>query len=407
MPRRVVITGLGAVCGLGTSVDEYWTALSTGQSAIRPLGRLGEGTRISIGAVVPDFDPEQYFSSAELPYLDRFSQFALLAAREALADAGLAAGEDAVTAAASIIGTGCGGKQTDEETYARLYKEQKTRAHPLTIPKGMSSASASLISQNLGIKGPVFSVASACASAAHAVILGRLMIQSGMVDVALVGGTDAPFTYGLLKAWEALRIVSNDTCRPFCKDRSGMVLGEGSGMLVLESEHHAVQRGTPIYAELAGCGMTSDAGHITRPDVDGIARAISNALKDAGMEADAVDYVNAHGTGTPANDQAETEALHRVFGAHANTLAVSSTKSMHGHALGAASALELIATVLAIQNNLIPPTANFTEPGEGCDLDYVPNRARLQQINFAISNAFAFGGLNTVVALKSLQPVPS
>jgi nodulation protein E len=403
MPRRVVITGLGAVCGLGTTVADYWAALSAGQSAIRPLGRLGEGTRISIGAVVPDFDPEQYFSSAELPLMDRFSQFAVLATREAVADAGLAAGEDAVTAAAAIIGTGCGGKQTDEETYARLYKEQKSRAHPLTIAKAMPSAAASLVSQHLGIKGPVFSVTSACASAAHAVIQGRLMIQSGMLDVALVGGTDAPFTYGVLKAWEALRVVSNDTCRPFCKDRSGMVLGEGSGMLVLESEQHAVQRGTRIYAELAGCGMTSDAGHITRPDVDGIARAIRNALKDAGLAADAVDYVNAHGTGTAANDPAETEALHRAFGAHAKALAISSTKSMHGHALGAASALELIATVLAIKNNLIPPTAHFTLADKKCDLDYVPNRARAHRIDIAVSNAFAFGGLNAVLALKTWE----
>jgi len=403
MPRRVVITGLGVICGLGTTVDEYWSALSTGQSAIRPLGRLGEGTRISIGAVVPDFDPEQYFSSAELPLLDRFSQFALLAARDALADAGLSAGEDAVTGSAAIIGTGCGGKQTDEKTYARLYKEQKSRAHPLTIPKGMPSAAASQVSRHLGIKGPVFSVTSACASAAHAVIQGRLLIQSGVIDVALVGGTDAPFTYGLLKAWEALRIVSNDTCRPFCKNRSGMVLGEGSGMLVLESEQHALQRGTRIYAELAGCGMTSDAGHITRPDVDGITRAISNALKDADLASDTVDYVNAHGTGTPANDPAETEALHRVFGAHSDALAVSSSKSMHGHALGATSALELIATVLAIQNNLIPPTVNFTIPDEQCDLDYVPNRAREQQLNIAVSNSFAFGGLNAVLALKTWE----
>jgi nodulation protein E len=221
-----------------------------------------------------------------------------------------------------------------------------------------------------------------------------------MVDVAVVGGTDAPFTYGLLKAWEALRVVSHDTCRPFCRDRSGMVLGEGSGMLVLESEQHAVERGIRIYAELAGCGMTSDAGHITRPDVGGIACAISNALKDAGLAPDAVDYVNAHGTGTPANDPAETEALHRVFGAHAKALAVSSTKSMHGHALGATSALELIATALSIQHNLIPPTANFTRPGDGCDLDYVPNQARAQRVDIAVSNAFAFGGLNAVLALK-------
>ena len=402
MQRRVVVTGLGVVCGLGTTVDDYWAALSAGQSAIRPIGHLGEGTRISIGAMVPDFDPDQHFSSAELSLLDRFSQFALLAAREALADAGLAARQDAaVTHAAAIIGTGCGGKQTDEATYARLYKEKKSHVHPLTIPKGMPSAASSLVSHDLGIKGPVFSVTSACASAAHAVIQGQLMIRSGMVDVAVVGGSDAPFTYGLLKAWEALRVVSHDTCRPFSRDRSGMVLGEGSGMLVLESEQHAVQRGIRIYAELAGCGMSSDAGHITRPDVDGIACAISRALNDAGLAADRVDYVNAHGTGTPANDPAETAALHRVFGAHANALSVSSTKSMHGHALGATSALELIATVLAIQHDLIPPTANFTIPGEGCDLDYVPNTARSQRVDIAVSNAFAFGGLNAVLALTN------
>jgi nodulation protein E len=265
----------------------------------------------------------------------------------------------------------------------------------------MPSAAASMVSQHLGIKGPVFSIASACASGAHAVTQGRQMILSGLVDVALVGGTDAPFTYGLLKAWEALRVVSNETCRPFSRDRSGMVLGEGAGMLVLECADHAQRRRARIYAELAGCGMSSDAGHITRPDVDGIARAISDALAEAGLEADAVDYINAHGTGTLANDVAETEALHRVFGKHANSLLVSSTKSMHGHALGAASALELIATTLAIHHGVVPPTANFTEPGEGCDLDYVPNEARRQPIGVALSNAFAFGGLNAVLAIKS------
>ena len=401
MPRRVVITGLGAICGLGTTVAECWAALSAGRSAIKPLGNLAEGTRISIGAVVPGFDPAQHFSASELPLLDRFSQFALLATQEALADAGLAAGEDAVTNAAAIIGTGCGGKHTDEDTYTRLYKRKKFRAHPLTIPKGMPSAAASLVSRHLCIKGPVFSVTSACASAAHAVIQGRLLIQSGTVDLAIVGGTDAPFTFGLLKAWEALRVVSNDTCRPFCANRSGMVLGEGSGILVLESEEHAVRRDARIYAELAGCGMTSDAGHITRPDVDGISRAINNALMDSGLDADTVDYVNAHGTATQANDRAETAALHRVFGEYANSLAVSSTKSMHGHALGAASALELIATVLALKNRLIPPTANFTVPDDQCDLDYVPNLPREKQIKVAVSNAFAFGGLNAVVAIKA------
>lgn len=407
MTRRVVVTGLGAVSGLGTTVADFWSALSTGRSAIAPLGVHAQGTKIQVGAVVPEFNPELYFSSEQLPLLDRFSQYAVLAGRAALTDAGLTVGDDGVTHAAAIIGTGCGGKQTDEETYARLYKEQKNRAHPLTIPRGMPSAAASMVSMHLGIAGPVFSVTSACASGAHAAAQGRMMIQAGMVDVALVGGTDAPFTHGLLMAWDALRVVSNDTCRPFCKDRSGMVLGEGAGMLVLESEAHAKRRGARIYAELAGCGMSADAGHITRPDVHGIARAIDSALKDADIAPGAVDYVNAHGTGTMANDLAETAALHRVFGHHAQHLPVSSTKSMHGHALGASSALELVATVLAVHHNLLPPTANFTEPGDGCDLDYVPNQARSQRVNVAISNSFAFGGLNVVLVVKSLPAVSS
>ncbi len=401
MSRRVVITGLGAVSALGLTANDFWAALQSGKSAVRQLGDLAQGTNISIGAVIPEYDFEPHFPDHELPLLDRFSKFAVLAAREAIADARLTSDDDVLSTAAAIIGTGCGGKQTDEETYARLYKENRTRVHPLTIPRGMPSAAASLVSQDLGIKGPVLSVASACASAAHAVIQGCLMIQSGLVDVALVGGTDAPFTHGLLKAWEALRTMSNDTCRPFSRDRSGMVLGEGAGMLILECEQHAAQRGASVYAELAGYGMTSDAGHITRPDIDGITRTIRAALHAAGLAPDAVDYVNAHGTGTAANDPAETEALHRVFGPHARLLAISSTKSMHGHALGAASALELIATVLAIRHRLIPPTANFTEADEECDLDYVPNQARVQPVNIAISNAFAFGGLNAVLALRS------
>ena len=401
MPGRVVITGLGCVSGLGIGVAAFWEALCRGDSSIRPLTGIADDIKINMGSRLEGFEPEQHFTRDALPLLDRFSQFAILAAREAIEDAGLAAGGEALAQAASVIGTGCGGKQTDEETYAMLYKEQRTRVHPLTIPRGMPSAAASMVSQQMGIKGPVFSVTSACASGAHAIIQGRMMIQSGLVDVALVGGADAPFTYGLLKSWEALRVVSNDTCRPFSSDRSGMILGEGAGMLVLESERHARQRDARIHAELAGCGMSSDAGHITRPDINGISRAITAALEDAAQPAESVDYINAHGTGTVANDLAETEALHRVFGKHAGSLAISSTKSMHGHALGAASALELVATVLAVANNRMPPTANFTGPGEGCDLDYVPNLARQKQVDVALSNAFAFGGLNAVIALKS------
>jgi len=400
MNRRVVITGLGAVSGLGLNATAFWEALIAGQSAIKPLLLPMEDIKISMGALVPQFDPECYFSSEDLTLLDRFSQLAVIAAREAVEDAGLVRGEDTVTRAAAVIGSGCGGKHTDEATYDQLYKQQRSRAHPLTIPKGMPSAAASMVSKHLGIKGPTFALASACSSGSHAVIQGYSMIKSGMVDVALVGASDAPFTFGLLKSWEALRVATNDTCRPFCADRSGIVLGEGAGMLVLESEQHAKQRGIRIYAEFAGCGMTSDAGHITRPDITGIANTINNALQHSGICFERVGYVNAHGTGTEVNDAAETEAIRQAFGDHANNLAVSSTKSMHGHALGASSALELVATALAIYHGNIPPTANFTVADEQCDLDYVPNVARQQEIDVAISNSFAFGGLNAVIAVQ-------
>ena len=395
-----MITGLGAVSGLGLNASDYWNSLVAGRTSIRTLDPAIEHTRISLGARVPEFDPEHYFSPGDLNLLDRFSQLAVIAAREAIHDASLDPNGDAIRTAAAIIGSGCGGKHTDEDTYDLLYRQQKTRVHPLTIPRGMPSAAACMVSMLLGIKGPSFAIASACASGSHAIIQGGLIIQSGMAEVVLVGASDAPFTVGLLKSWEALRVATEDTCRPFCADRSGIVLGEGAGMLVIESEQHAEERGARIYAELAGFGMTSDAGHITRPDVAGIARAIDSALANAGMEPEEVDYVNAHGTATIANDIAETQAINRVFGDHAARLAVSSTKSMHGHALGASSALELIAAALATYHGRIPPTANFTVAGELCDLDYVPNQSRAREIHAALSNSFAFGGLNTAIALR-------
>jgi nodulation protein E len=400
MSRRVMITGLGAVSGLGLNASAFWETLKAGQSAIGPLNPSMEGIKMSMGAVLSDFDADNYFSANELTLLDRFSQLAVMAAREAVEDAGLVCGEEILTDAAAVIGSGCGGTHTTEAVYDQLYKQQRSHAHPLTIPKGMLSAAASMVCIHLGIKGPAFAIASACASGSHAIIQGMTMIQSGIVDVALVGASDAPFTYGLLKAWDALRVVSNDTCRPFCKDRSGIVLGEGAGMLLLEAEEHAKARGARIYAELAGFGMTSDAGHITRPDVTGITNAMNKALHHAGINLNEVEYINAHGTATQANDIAETEAIHQVFGDHARKLAVSSTKSMHGHVLGGSSALELVATTLAVHHGIIPPTANFTEADEQCDLDYVPNSAREQETNVAISNSFAFGGLNSVIALR-------
>jgi len=395
-----MITGLGAVSGLGLTSAEFWQGLKDGRSAIQTIEPPMPGVKINIGAPVPAFDPETYFTRDELSILDRYSQLAVIAAQEAVDDAGLICGEEILTDAATIIGSGCGGKHTDEATYDQLYKQQRSRAHPLTIPKGMPSAAASMVSLHLGIKGPAFALASACASGSHAIIQGMTMIQSGMIDVALVGASDAPFTYGLMKSWEALRVASSDTCRPFCRDRSGLVLGEGAGMLVLESEAHARQRNARIYAEIIGCGMTSDAGHITRPDVTGISNTMKNAMHHAQISPEDVDYINAHGTATQANDIAETEAINRVFTEHAKDLAISSTKSMHGHALGASSALELIATVLTVHHDIIPPTANFTEADEQCELDYVPNTAREQEVNIAMSNSFAFGGLNAVIAIK-------
>jgi len=398
--KRVVITGLGAISALGHTAGQFWDALQHGRSGVQTLSCLPtDRLKINIGATVPAYRPEDFFAPRDLPLLDRFSQFALLAAREAVTDAGL--DDAAMHATAAIIGTGCGGKETDEETYQRLYEQGNPHVNPLTIPKGMPSAAASQVSMQLGITGPVFSVTSACASAAHASSVAMAMIRSGMVNVAITGGTDAPFTYGLMKSWEALRVLSNDTCRPFSLDRSGLVLGEGAGVVVLESLEHAQHRGAVIHAELAGCGMSADAGHITRPSSEGAAKAMQAALTDAALSPSAVDYINAHGTGTLANDVMESRALRAVFAEHADRLLVSATKSMHGHSLGAAGAHELVATVLALKHGIVPPTANFTAAGEGCDLDYVPNHAREADLHAALSNSFAFGGLNAVLAVRA------
>lgn len=399
MSKKVVITGLGSISPLGLSTPRFWHSLLEGRAGIGRLRGYSQlDLKVKVGAQIQDFNPENYFSPSDIPMLDRCSQFAVVAAREAVKDSGLTS--EALRGGAAVIGTGCGGKETDERSYQALYKENKSRLHPLTIPRGMPSAAASQVSMECGITGPVFTVASACASAAHAVIQAVMLIRSGIVDVAVTGGADAPFTYGLLKAWEALRVLSPDTCRPFSADRSGLVLGEGAGMVVLESEDHAKARSARIYGELAGCGMSSDADHITDPSAVGAARAIAVALRDAGLRADEIDYVNAHGTGTRANDLTETLAIRLALGEQADAVAVSSTKSMHGHALGAAGAFELIATILAVSNAVIPATMNFTGPGDGCDLDYVPNQSRSMKVHAAISNSFAFGGLNAVIAVR-------
>jgi nodulation protein E len=399
MPR-VVITGLGVVSPAGQSIHDFWQAIVIGNSAIRPL-TLVHTTQLTskIAAEVADFDASAHFEEKPLSLLDRFAQFAVVAARQAITDAGLQ-GQCALATAATIIGSAAGGQTTADEGYRRLYGENATRLHPLTIPRLMLSAATSQVSMDLGLGGPAFAVASACASGTHALGQAFRLVRDGDVEIAVSGGTEACLTLGTLKAWEALRVMSADTCRPFSRQRSGMVLGEGAAVAVLESLECARARDAPIYAEVVGFGMSADASDITLPDPTGAARAMAAALRAARLEPDAVDYVNAHGTGTTINDLVETKALHRVFGDHAHRLAVSSSKAVLGHSLGAAGALELVVTALAINDRIAPPTANFVEADPACDLDYVPNEARDLPIAVALSNSFAFGGLNAVIALR-------
>ena len=400
--RRIAITGMGAVSPFGLGAGRLWENLREGRSAIAPLRHANaEQLRVRVAAQVPeDFDPAAHFDERTLPLLDRTSQFALLAAREAIAQADIDFTVDARSArTAVVIGTGVGGENTQSEQSRRLYAENATRLHPLTIVRLMANAPASQISIAHGLRGPTFGVVSACASSNHAIAQAVLMIRAGLADIAIAGGTEACLTYGALRAWEAMRVLADDTCRPFSANRRGLVLGEGAGVFVLESMEHARARGAQVLAELAGVGMSADAGDIVAPDPAGGAAAMAQALADAGLAAEAIDYINAHGTGTPANDPTETAAIHRVFGAHAQALAVSSTKSMHGHALGASGALELVAVIGALREGLVPPTANLDRTDPACDLDYVPNSARAMPVRAALSNSFAFGGLNAVLAL--------
>ena len=400
--NRVVITGLGVVSAVGQSTRDYWDSLIAGRSgfAKATLGTTPQATDKLVGEV-KNFDPAAHFDRSQLLLLDRVSQFAVVAAREAVKQAGLDLQGELAERTAAIIGTGSGGHTTVDDNFHRLYAEKAARLHPLTIPKAMISAPPSQVSLHLGIKGPAFAISSACASSTHAIGVAFHMVRSGSVSCAVTGGTEASITFGAMKGWEAMRIMSSDTCRPFSKDRKGMIIGEGAAVLVLETLEHAQARGADILAEVVGFGMSADAKDLTAPDPNGMARAITGALNDAKLAPDQIDYVNAHGTGTMANDLAETAALHSSFGAHAAKLAVSSTKSVVGHALGAAGALEFVAAIMNIRDGIAPPTMNYLGPDEGCDLDYVPNEARRMKVTAAISNSFAFGGLNAVLAARA------
>lgn len=398
--NRVVITGIGIVSPIGHTHAAFWSALVDGRSGIGPITTIPtERLNTRIAAEVRDFDPAQHFDPKRVGLLDRFAQFAVVAARAAVKDAQLTLTEEIALQAATIVGNGAGGVITMDESYLRLYGQNAPRAHPLSIPRLMANAACSQISMDLGLKGPTFTTVSACASSTHAIGQAFQMVRTGQAPVALAGGTEACLVLGTFKGWEALRVLSADTCRPFSKNRSGLVLGEGAAMFVLETRDSASARGAPIYAELLGFGMSADANDITALDPEGAARAIRAAMADAKLNPDDIDYVNAHGTGTLLNDKGETAALHRAFGDYADQLAVSSSKAVLGHSLGAAGALELAATALALHHQTIPPTANFEEPDPDCDLDYVPNTARNAPIQNAISSSFAFGGLNAVLAL--------
>ncbi len=393
---------MGAITALGHDASSSWQAMREARSGIGPIANIPtELLTVKIAAEVRGYDPLTHFDSKRIVLLDRVSQFALIAAREAVAQSGLdfrAEGRGDHTAC--IIGTGIGGENSHNEQSSRFYGDKNPRVHPLAIVRVMANAPACHVGMEFGLTGPSFAVVSACASANHAMAQAFEMVRSGKVDFAVTGGSEACITVPTVKAWEAMRVTADDTCRPFCKQRRGMVLGEGAGVFVLEEYEHARRRGANILAEFAGAGMSADAGDIVLPSEAGAARALSAALADAQLTSGDIDYINAHGTGTPANDPTESKAIRRVFGAHADKLAVSSTKSMHGHALGAAGAIELIAVIGALRGGVIPPTANFIEPDPECDLDYVPNVARDKSVRAALSNSFAFGGLNAVVAIK-------
>jgi len=399
MTRRVVITGVGVVCALGHNSGDFWQELSQGRSGIAPLESIAPGLlRFENGAEVHNWDPLRHFDEKETGMLDRFAQFGVVAAREAVADAGVEWSAELRQETAIVTGSCVGGQGTEDEGFVNLYRKNIPRVNPLTIPRSMENAAASRISLELGIVGPTYTVSTACSSSNHAIGQAFWMVRNGRAGMAIAGGSEAVFSLGFLKAWEAMRVVSPDTCRPFSKDRRGLILGEGGAMLVLEPLESAQARGARIYAELVGFGMGSDAFHITQPSPEGAARAMLAALADAGIAPEEIGYINAHGTATQANDATETAAIRKVFGSQAENLGVSSTKSMHGHTLGAAGALEAVATALALHHGILPPTANYNEPDPVCDLDVIPNKARQAQVEYALSNSFAFGGLNAVLA---------
>ncbi len=400
--RRVVVTGMGVVTPIGQNVPDFWAGLQRGQSGVSAVGGFPlEDLKILIAAQIKDFEPKvrlKHFKRDKLVTLaDRYSWFAAAAASEAMEMAGLQGPVANPYRAACIIGSGAGGLTTYETAYRDLFIHNKRATHPLTLLRIIGSSASAHVGIEYGIKGPTFATCSACSTATHAIGIARDYIRHGMVDIAIAGASESVINYGTMKAWQALHVLSPQGCFPFSKNRNGTVLGEGAGILVLESYEHAKARGATILAELSGYGMSSDAKDMVKPEVEGPREAMRLALADAGLAPEQIDYLNAHGTATADNDRNETRAIKEVFGDHAYKLAVSSTKSMHGHPLGAGGGIEAVATIKAMGESWVPPTMGLTEADPECDLDYVPNAGRAKTVTYAMSNSFAFGGLNAVL----------
>ena len=401
--RRVVITGAGTVNALGHNVDDTLEAMREGRCGIGDLDfRDVDRLAIKIGGQVRGFATEGRYNRQQISLYDRFTQFTLAAAKEAIEQSGITFSGETSALSGVILGTAGGGVNTWDQNYRLVYEEGKNRVHPFVVPKLMNNAAASHVSMEYNLKGPSFTVATACASSNHAMAQAFAMVQSGMAPAIVTGGSESMLCFGGVKAWEGLRVMSKDACRPFSANRNGMVQGEGAGVFVFEEFERAKARGAEILCEVVGYGMSSDASDIVMPSKNGAARAMAGALANARVNANEVGYINAHGTGTAANDKTECAAVADVFGPHADKLMISSTKSMHGHLIGGTGAVELLACIMALRDGVIAPTISYEEPDPECAFDVVPNVSRDAKVEVALSNAFAFGGMNAVLALRKV-----
>lgn len=401
--KRVVITGAGTINALGHDVPSTLKAMQEGVCGIGPLEfRDVDRLSIQIGGQVRGFEAEGRYNRQQMSLYDRFTQFTLAAAKEALDQSGLVFSGELSARSGVVLGTAGGGVSTWDDNYRSVYEDGKNRVHPFVVPKLMNNAAASHVSMEHNLKGPSFTVSTACASSNHAMAQAFAMVRSGIAPVMITGGSESMLCFGGVKAWEGLRVMSRDACRPFSANRNGMVQGEGAGIFVFEEYEHARARGAEMLCEVVGFAMSSDAADIVMPSKNGASRAMAGALADAQINRDDVGYINAHGTGTAANDKTECAAVADVFGPHADNLMISSTKSMHGHLIGGTGAVELLACIMAVRDGIIAPTIGYQEPDPECALDVVPNEAREATVSVALSNAFAFGGMNAVLALRKI-----